>query len=183
MNALQRRRHLTWVLIPEKRKEKSVQRNITLKKQRSKRANKVWNTKKTTEASEQNRRTCISLKNCTSSLFLSNREVRSHSSLDSVGRAGSRPPAIPAQGWGVCLYALQGFVWVLGCLEWKMDAICLSRGTSQPWDTAIPFMWATEKDVTPLHKVGNLLSKVLTFLKKKKLNLQTPLHLRGIFKM
>ena len=117
MNALQRRRHLTRVLIPEKTKEKSVQRNTTLKKQRSKRANKVWNMKKTTEASEQNRRTCISLKNRTSSLFLSTREVRSHSSLDSVGRAGSRPPALPAQGWGVCLYALQGWVWVLGCLE------------------------------------------------------------------
>lgn len=158
MNALQRRRHLTRVLIPEKRKEGSVQRNITLKRQRRKKANKVWSMK-TTEASEQNRRTRISVKNRTSSLFLSNREVRSHSSLDSVGRAGSRPPAVPAQGWGVCLYALQGCVWVLGCLEWRMDAISLSWGTVQPWDTTIPFMWATEKDETPLHKVGNLLSK------------------------
>ena len=49
-----------------------------------------------------------------------------------------------------------------------MDAICLSRGTSQPWDTTIPFMWAIEKNETPLHKVGNLLSKVLRLLKKKK---------------
>lgn len=63
-----------------------------------------------------------------------------------------------------------------------MNAIRLSRGTLQPWDTTIPFMWATEKDVTPLHKVGNLLSKVLRFFKKKKLILRTLLHLRGVFK-
>ena len=48
-----------------------------------------------------------------------------------------------------------------------MDAIRLSRRTSQPWDTTIPFMWAIEKNETPLHKVGNLLSKVLRLLKKK----------------
>lgn len=99
--------------------------------------------------------------------FFLTEKLSGHSSLDSVGRAGLRPPAVPAQGWGVSLYSLQGYVWVPCCLQWRMDAIRLSRRTSQPWDTTIPFMWAIEKNETPLHKVGNLLSKVLRLLKKK----------------
>lgn len=51
----------------------------------------------------------------------------------------------------------------------------------QPCDTILLLMWAIEKNESTLHKVGNLLLKVL---KDKNMQiLQTLLHLRGAFTM
>lgn len=110
--------------------------------------------------------------------FFLTEKLSGHSSLDSVGRAGlsasscpctgpEAPLSTPCRAMSECRAVCSGGSWMHSAFP---------PTTRSPGILQFHFMWAIEKNETPLHKVGKLLSKVLRLLKKSE-SLWTPLCL------